>query len=110
MAGTLGSRMKSGKKKLTRGETGPGYAALSASDWPYACCCELPGICFLWAPVFLAVGTRLLGMQQVVAVGERGSGGRDLLIGRPTGRGGGGWVSWKFWVGGCPNTSPPPLP
>ena len=29
---------------------------------------------------------------------------RDLLSGRPTGRGGGGW---KFWVGGCPNTPPP---
>ena len=21
----------------------------------------------------------------------------------------GGWVSWKFWVGGCPNTPLPPL-
>ena len=32
-----------------------------------------------------------------------------MLSVRPTGRGGwvGGWVFWKFWVGGCPKT---PLP
>ena len=35
---------------------------------------------------------------------------RDLLSGflRDGGREG-GWVSWKFWVGGCPDP-PPPLP